>query len=241
VDWNGFLEWEKASQDTVDFKKIYVDIVDDIIVGLLLSQIIYWHLPGKNGKSKLRVKRNARLYISKTRYEWWDEIRISPSQVDRGLKILKSLGIVEVEYHRFNGLRTSHIYLDKVKFLERFQNTIEFSLQNPHIRRSENRSSQKVKTEVKENVNPITETTTKSTTKNTINPPSVPPIQGGNDHPSDDLRLSLSQSSENQKAPVLKLDGDEVLKPLFKGEDECDQERIRQKQAFKVKYGDEIP
>lgn len=96
MDWNGFLEWEKASQDTVDFKKIYVDIVDDIIVGLLLSQIIYWHLPGKNGKSKLRVKRNARLYISKTRYEWWDEIRISPSQVDRGLKILKSLGIVEV-------------------------------------------------------------------------------------------------------------------------------------------------
>ena len=113
MDWEEFLEWEKTSPDTVDFKKIYVDIVNDLIAGLLLSQIIYWYLPGKNGKSKLRVKKNGRFCISKARYEWWGEIRISPRQVDRGLKILKSLGIIEVEYHRFNGLRTSHIYLNK--------------------------------------------------------------------------------------------------------------------------------
>ena len=44
-------------QDTIDFKKCYVDLCDDLIGGLLLSQIVYWHLPSKeSGKTKLRSK-----------------------------------------------------------------------------------------------------------------------------------------------------------------------------------------
>ena len=39
--FNDFLAWEKASRDSIDFKKIYVDVAGDLIAGLLLSQIIY--------------------------------------------------------------------------------------------------------------------------------------------------------------------------------------------------------
>ena len=51
-----FLDWEKTSKDTIDFKKVYVDMADDLIAGLVLSELIYWYLPSKdNGKNKLRV------------------------------------------------------------------------------------------------------------------------------------------------------------------------------------------
>jgi len=47
MEFNEFLSWELTTRDTIDFKKIYVDIAGDLIAGLLLSQIIYWHLPSK--------------------------------------------------------------------------------------------------------------------------------------------------------------------------------------------------
>ncbi|GAJ09042.1 unnamed protein product, partial [marine sediment metagenome] len=75
--FNDFLAWEKASRDTIDFKKIYVDITGDLIAGLLLSQIIYWHLPNKDGETKLRVIKKNRPCIAKARHDWWDEARIS--------------------------------------------------------------------------------------------------------------------------------------------------------------------
>jgi len=48
-----FLAWERASRDTIDFKTAYVDVAGDLVSGLLLSQIIYWHLPGENSPTCL--------------------------------------------------------------------------------------------------------------------------------------------------------------------------------------------
>ena len=54
-DLHGFLTWEKTTWDTVDFKRIYVDMAGDRVAGLMLSQLVYWCLlPNKNGKSKLQ-------------------------------------------------------------------------------------------------------------------------------------------------------------------------------------------
>jgi hypothetical protein len=44
-----FLLWEKASKDTIDVKRVYIDIAGDVVGGIILSQIIYWHLPSKKG------------------------------------------------------------------------------------------------------------------------------------------------------------------------------------------------
>src|SRR5699024_12159927 len=90
-----FLYWEQASEDTIDFKRIYVDVAGDILAGLLLSQIIYWHLPNKSGEQKLRVEKDGHLWIAKGRSEWFEEIRLTARQFDRASKILEDKGLIE--------------------------------------------------------------------------------------------------------------------------------------------------
>jgi hypothetical protein len=207
----------------------------DLIAGLLLAQIIYWHLPSKNKKSKLRVKKGDRYYLVKRYSDWWDEIRLTEKRYRRAIKILTNLRIVETELHRFNGFLTVHIWLNQERFIELFNQAISFSYKGDETetaKRDEIYSYQKNET--------LTKTTHRLQTVNTVHPPSVPPIQGGNDHPSDDLRLSLTQTPKNKKTPMMKVDSDKVIKPLFKGENECNRERIRQKQALEAKLGYKI-
>ena len=96
-NFNDFLTWEKASKDTIDFKKVYVDVSGDLIAGLLLSQIIYWHLPSKDGKSKLRVHKKDKTWLAKQRSDWWDEIRITPKQYDRAIGKVLLVNVEELE------------------------------------------------------------------------------------------------------------------------------------------------
>jgi hypothetical protein len=106
-----FLSWERTTRDTIDFKKIYVDMAGgDLVAGLLLSQIVYWHLPGEHG-SKLRVRHGGHKWIAKADDDWYDEIRITGRQARRAAKILVKLGLVVKEVHRFNGTPTCHYRL----------------------------------------------------------------------------------------------------------------------------------
>ena len=106
-----FIAWEAASRDTLDFKKIYVDITGDLIAGLMLSQIVYWYLPNKNGNVKLRVYKNNEYWLAKNREDWWEEIRITTRQYDRAKIILENKGIIKVTNTMFNNKRTPHILL----------------------------------------------------------------------------------------------------------------------------------
>ena len=120
-----FLHWEQASRDTIDFKKAYVDIAEDLIAGLLLSQIVYWHLPNsETGKAKLRVKKEGHLWIAKSRTDWWDEIRITGKQFDRASNILVKKGLIEKKTFKFNGSPTVHIRLLWENFLPKWYKTI---------------------------------------------------------------------------------------------------------------------
>lgn len=116
-----FLAWETTSRDTIDFKRAYVDITGDLVAGLMLSQIIYWHLPDKNGESKLRVKKDDRSWLAKKRADWWEECRISARQADRALKILEEKEFVTVKVYKFDGTPTTHISLNTVIFLEAWE------------------------------------------------------------------------------------------------------------------------
>lgn len=124
MDFKEFLTWERASRDTVDFKRCYVDLTGDLIAGLMLSQLIFWYLPDRDGSSKLRVNHTGHLWIVRSRFDWWNEIRITAKQVDRALRILKEKQLIVVEYHRFSGLRTTHIRLNKDNFLSALQQVI---------------------------------------------------------------------------------------------------------------------
>jgi len=112
-----FYHWESASRDTIDVKRIYIDIAGDLIAGILLSQIVFWHLPNKNGKSKLRVTHDNKFWLAKTRCSWNDECRIGPRQYDKAIKILLDAKLVESKVFKFAGNPTVHVRLNEEVFL----------------------------------------------------------------------------------------------------------------------------
>ncbi len=122
-----FLKWETATRDTIDVKKIYIDIAGDILAGLMLSQIVYWHLPGKNGKTKLRVRKDGHFWLAKSYKEWWDEIRLTSHQARRALSILKEKGLVITQIRRFNGAPCNHIRINQESFMEALSSKIRYA------------------------------------------------------------------------------------------------------------------
>lgn len=118
MDKMKFIYWEMASHDTIDFKKVYVDMADDLIAGLLLSQIVYWHLPSKEtGQPKMKVEKEGELWIAKGREDWHEEIRITCRQYDRAIKILENKDLVIVKTFKFDGNPMKHVRLNWNHFL----------------------------------------------------------------------------------------------------------------------------
>ena len=120
-----FLLWERTTRDSIDFKKIYVDIAGDLIAGLMLSQIVFWYLPDKNGNSKMRVRKDGYDWIAKSNTEWYDEIRITEWQAPRALNILEEKGIIEKRLYKFDGAPTIHIRLIQDKFMELWEELVQ--------------------------------------------------------------------------------------------------------------------
>jgi len=132
MDFSQFLRWEAATRDTLDVKRIYIDMAGDLAAGVMLSEIVYWHLPAANGTSRLSVLRNDHLWIAVRRSEWWERCRLSPDQADYALGKLIQRGLVEKRLFRFNGQPTVHIRLCSEAFLAAFQALLDTPLTNPY-------------------------------------------------------------------------------------------------------------
>jgi hypothetical protein len=167
-DFDSFIRWERASRDAIDFKKIYVDLTEDLTSGLLLSQIIYWHLPDQDGCTRLRVEKKGELWLVKRRYEWWDETRLSPRQVDRALGILRAKNIIITEIHRFYGEPSIHIQLCLDSFLDQLNEIIDNPPPNPFLPECQKPISLQGENEVAKRGNSLTEITSKSTSEKSI-------------------------------------------------------------------------
>ena len=113
MNWQEFISWELFSRDTLDIKKCYIDIANDLVAGILLSQIIYWNLPSKNGDTKLKASYKGKPALVKSRADWWDECRITIKQYNRAIGILKDKKLVLVDNSMFNGKRTPFIRLNR--------------------------------------------------------------------------------------------------------------------------------
>lgn len=113
-----FLFWEKSSRDTIDLKKIYIDIAECLTGGVLLSQIIYWYIPGRNGESKLKVQHEGHMWIAKTRDEWWEECRLSSVEFDHAVKILIKKNIIIKKIFKYNSNPTVHLRINWEAFLQ---------------------------------------------------------------------------------------------------------------------------
>lgn len=136
MDFKEFLLWEQASQDTIDVKKIYIDIAGDQLAGILLSQIMYWFLPSKKGGSKLRVIKDGVEWLAKGRNDWWDECRFSPKQFDRASKILESKNIIEKKTYKFDGDPTIHIRVNFDVFIQEWNYILHNQPENPYKKKS---------------------------------------------------------------------------------------------------------
>lgn len=111
-----FIAWERSSRDTIDFKKTYAHMAGDVLAGLWLSQIVYWHLD-----NRLRVERNGEKWIAKGRDEWFDEICLTGRQIDRVGRILgnpllsgdshERPALIEVKTFKFGAARKLHVRL----------------------------------------------------------------------------------------------------------------------------------
>lgn len=156
-DWTLFEAHERTDYERVSLKKAYVDMVGDLNAGLLLSQIIYWHLSDKQGHIKLRVQHEGYLWLAKTAYEWWDECRLSPKQADRALGILEDRGYIETRLFKFAGSPTKHVRLLKDKFLDDWTKVIMAPAENPFRPKGEIKSTEPAKS--------LTETTADTTTE----------------------------------------------------------------------------
>ncbi len=154
-----FYQWECASRDTIDVKRVYIDICEDLVAGILLSQIIYWFLPSQQG-SKLRVEKGGELWLAKSRTDWWEECRITPRQFDRAAAILQQLNLIDLRRFRFEGSPTVHIHLNIQQVITSV-NSILTKRQNPTSPNVNFHFDETLKTISKV----VTETTTETTTE----------------------------------------------------------------------------
>jgi len=128
--FSDFLKWETSTRDTIDVKCIYIDMaLGDHVAGILLSQIVYWHLPSRrDDRTKLRVMKEGNLWLAKGREHWYAETRITSRQFDRASKILVDLGVIEKKIFKFYGNPTVHVRIIQGRFLELLQQHIEFAI-----------------------------------------------------------------------------------------------------------------
>ncbi len=125
--FKNFLAWEAISRDHIDVKTIYIDMAGgDHAAGIFLSQLVYWYLiPGKDGRSKLRVFRDGYHWVAKARSEWYDEIRLRPRQFDRVSELLEELEIIETKTYKFGGIPKTHTRIVIEKFFEAWEKFAE--------------------------------------------------------------------------------------------------------------------
>ena len=187
--WNftNFLSWEAASRDTLDVKRSYIDAAGDVLAGIVLSEIVYWHLPDKQGHSKLRVTKKDKdglgyqEWIAVRRYEWWDRTRMTPEQADYALRKLVKRGLIEKKVFKFDGSPTVHVRLLKDAFLATMQAILTEEQVNPYLPETmpdlQNGNGKFPKSNWEKTGKPLTKTTTDKTPSPARNASSVPDFQ----------------------------------------------------------------
>jgi DnaD/phage-associated family protein len=127
-----FLLWESASRDVISTKKAYIDAAGgDVLAGIALSELVFWHLPNKDGDTKLRVKHDGFFWVAVRRSDWWERCRITARQADKAINLLVELGIVVKDIFKFNGEPTVHIRIVEDVFLKAWENAVRVPLANP--------------------------------------------------------------------------------------------------------------
>ena len=117
-----FLEWvqdkdvsgeklDASLSDRLGLRRCWIDMARDHAAATMLAQIVYWcFIPSKEtGKNKLTINKHGSQWLAKSDREWWEECRLTRSQVDRILEQFRGVGWIKTKTMRFNGSPTTHI------------------------------------------------------------------------------------------------------------------------------------
>lgn len=84
-----------------------IDLLDgDHAAALLLSQLLWWHQPGKDGRPKVTYERNGSTWLLRPD-DGWQDCRLSQKQVRRIRSVLVAKGLIEHKRFKLNGAPTS--------------------------------------------------------------------------------------------------------------------------------------
>lgn len=105
--------WELEAQlQPLLLRREYVAVTGGLASAILLSQLVFWFKPGKNGKPKLTIIREGKYWLAKTREDWFNECGLTLKMYRNAITDLVDLGLVEVRHWKFGNDRTSHYWLD---------------------------------------------------------------------------------------------------------------------------------
>lgn len=155
------IAWERLTRDSIDVKRIYIDIAEDLVSGIVLSQIVYWHLPNDADEEKLKIRKDGHLWLVKKQTDWLKECRTSKKQASRALKHLEELGLITLAIYKFDGSPTTHIRLNwetldkKVIFAKKYITTEEQIIS--HWRQINSSKTEDKKNEPCVSENPVSE------------------------------------------------------------------------------------
>lgn len=189
MDKREFLSFIADGEDIISFRKSYVDITDSLIAGMMLNEIIFWHLPNREtGQSKLRVIHEDKEWLAISKVDWYNRARITSSQARTGENRLIELGFINVRVFKFNGVPTTHYSLNWDFFLNTFEQ---------HISRASQMDLQEIANGNDENSKSLTALTT-SLTGSSI--PSIPNDTIVESESTTRLRLDINTNVKNEKA-----------------------------------------
>jgi hypothetical protein len=121
VDWNDFLSAETTSRDTIDVKRVYIDMAGGPAPGIMLSQILYYFLPTRQNQIHPElVERDGLLWLARARDAWWEEVRLTPDQADRVLDKLADRNLVECRVYYDSDGPVKHVRIREEEFLKSF-------------------------------------------------------------------------------------------------------------------------
>jgi hypothetical protein len=111
LSFEDHLRYEATTGYTVAFKVVHVDMAEDVLAGLLLSQLYYWHTPNREtGETRLTVEREGHLWLRKGYDEWEAECRLTKRQAERAVDILVGKGLIEKRvWHDERGRTKVHL------------------------------------------------------------------------------------------------------------------------------------
>lgn len=109
------LQELSGNENKVVSEKLYIDFMDNLQAGMMLSQLIYW-------SKRTRLKDG---WIAKPYTDWWDELRLKRGAAIRAKDKIEAKGIIETKTAKFNGFPTVHykiLHSELIEALVSFRN-----------------------------------------------------------------------------------------------------------------------